>query len=189
MRTRAAVFFFLLFAAAHSGTAVDFETPNNQPMEITSTGETRYENGVAIARGNVAIHLGDTDIYADSARYDSQRHEVSAEGHVRIYREDKLYLAERGTYNVDTKEIHAETLRSASDPYFVTGQKLGDFSDGRSIVENGDFTTADSTDPDFHFHAHKVRIYRKRSRRFPECDFLHWKSSCFLVALSLSIIK
>jgi lipopolysaccharide assembly outer membrane protein LptD (OstA) len=106
MRTQVAIFFSLLFAVARSD-AVDIETPKNQPVEITSTGETRYENGVAIARDNVAIHVGDTDIYADSARYDSQRHEISAEGHVRIYREDKLYIAEHGTYNLDTKEIHA----------------------------------------------------------------------------------
>src|SRR5437868_11914889 len=153
MRTRAAIFFFLLFAAAHSGTAVDFETPKNQPIEITSTGETRYENGVAIARDNVAIHYGDTDIYADTARYDSKRHEVLAEGHVRIYREDKLYLAERGSYNLDTKEIHADTMRSSSDPYFLNAKNFQSFSDGHSVVENGDFTTDDSIDPDFHFHA------------------------------------
>src|SRR5436853_6632275 len=110
MRTRAAILFFLLFAAARSGSAVDFETPKNQPIEITSTGETRYENGVAIARDNVAIHIGDTDIYADSARYDSQRHEVSAQGHVRIYHEDKHYLAEQRTYTLDTNEFHAATL-------------------------------------------------------------------------------
>src|SRR5881227_1299485 len=159
MRTRAAILFFVLFVAARSGTAIDIETPKNQPIEITSTGETRYENGVAIARDNVAIHCGDADIYADSARYDSQRHEVSAEGHVRIYREDKLYIAEHGTYNLDTKEIHADTLRSSSEPYFVNAEKLVNFSDGHSIIENGDFTTDDSSNPDFHFHAHKVRIY------------------------------
>src|SRR5438874_1863985 len=159
MRTRAAILFFVLFVAARSGTAIDIETPKNQPIEITSTGETRYENGVAIARDNVAIHCGDADIYADSARYDSQRHEVSAEGHVRIYREDKLYLVEHGTYNLDTKEIHADTLQTSSEPYFVNAEKLVNFSDGHSIVENGDFTTDDSSNPDFHFHAHKVRIY------------------------------
>src|SRR5207237_2029699 len=135
MRTRAAILFLLLFAAARSS-AVDIETPKNQPVEITSTGETRYENGIAFARDNVAIHLGDTDIYADSARYDSQRHEVSADGHVRIYREDKLFIAEHGTYNLDTKEIHADTFHSSSEPYFVNAQKLVSFSDGRSIVEN-----------------------------------------------------
>src|SRR5437660_12832927 len=125
MRARAAIL-FLLFAAARSG-AVDIETPKNQPIEITSSGETRYENGNAIARDNVAIHCRDADIYADSARYDSQRHEVTADGHVRIYHEDKLFLCEHGTYYLDTKEISAETLRSSSDPYFVTGNKLANF--------------------------------------------------------------
>src|SRR5205823_9891576 len=94
MRTRAAILFFVLLVAARSGTAIDIETPKNQPIEITSTGETRYENGVAIARDNVAIHCGDADIYADSARYDSQRHEVSADGHVRIYRRSEEHTSE-----------------------------------------------------------------------------------------------
>ncbi|PYK77633.1 MAG: hypothetical protein DMF27_09930 [Verrucomicrobia bacterium] len=179
MRTRAAILFFVLFVAARSGTAIDIETPKNQPIEITSTGETRYENGVAIARDNVAIHCGDADIYADSARYDSQRHEVSAEGHVRIYREDKLYLAEHGTYNLDTKEIHADTLQTSSEPYFVNAEKLVNFSDGHSIVENGDFTTDDSSDPDFHFHAHKVRIYENDRVVFQNVTFYVGKVPVF----------
>src|SRR5438034_9634866 len=119
MRTRAAILFFVRFVAARSGTAIDIETPKNQPIEITSTGETRYENGVAIARDNVAIHCGDADIYADSARYDSQRHEVSAEGHVRIYREDKLYIAEHGTYKFNTKDIQTYIVQTSSEHYFV----------------------------------------------------------------------
>jgi LPS-assembly protein len=179
MRTRAAILFFLLCVAANSGTAVDFETPNNQPIEITSSGETRYENGIAIAQDNVAIHCGDADIYADSARYDSQRHEITADGHVRIYREGKLFLAEHGTYNLDTKEIHADTFHTSSDPYFVKARKLVNFSDGRSIVENGDFTTADSTDPDFHFHAHKVRIYENDRVVFQNVTFYVGKVPIF----------
>ncbi len=179
MRTRAAILFLLLFAAARSSRAVDIETPKNQPIEITSSGETRYENGIAIAQDNVAIHCGDADIYADSARYDSKRHEVTADGHVRIYREDKLFLAEHGTYNLDTKEIHADTLQTSSDPYFVSAQKLVNFSDGRSIVENGDFTTADSTDPDFHFHAHKVRIYENDRVVFQNVTFYIGKVPVF----------
>src|SRR5437588_12490698 len=118
MPTRAAILFFLVFAATRAG-AVDFEAPKNQPIEITSSGETRYEDGIAIAHGNVAIHLNDTDIYADSARYNSKTHEVFAEGHVRIYHEASFYIAERGVYNVDTKEIHTESLRSSSDPYLI----------------------------------------------------------------------
>src|SRR6266480_238302 len=47
----------------------EIKTPENVPIEITSSGETTYENGLATARENVAIHVGDTDIYADYAQY------------------------------------------------------------------------------------------------------------------------
>jgi hypothetical protein len=40
----------------------EIKTPENAPIEITSTGETTYENGLATARDNVAIHIGNTDI-------------------------------------------------------------------------------------------------------------------------------
>src|SRR5437868_14123677 len=40
-----------------------------QPLEITATGDTNYQNGLATAHGNVAIHAGDADIYADQATY------------------------------------------------------------------------------------------------------------------------
>jgi LPS-assembly protein len=178
MRTRAAILFFLLFAAARMR-AADFETPQNQPIEITSSGETRYEDGIAIAHGDVAVHFGDTDIYADSARYDSQKHEVSAEGHVRIYREDKLYIAERGTYNLDTKEIHAETLRTSSDPYLLAGHTLQGFADGHYETQNGNFTTDDSSDPDFHLRAHKVRIYENDRVIFQNVTFYIGKVPIF----------
>src|SRR6188472_4426514 len=65
----------------------EIKTPENAPIEITSTGETTYENGLATARDNVAIHVGDTDIYADYAQYNSTTHEVKLRGHVRIYRD------------------------------------------------------------------------------------------------------
>jgi LPS-assembly protein len=178
MRTGAASLFFLLFAAARMS-AVDLETPENQPIEIISSGETRYENGIAIANGDVAIHLGDTDIYADSARYDSQKHLVYAEGHVRIYREDKMYIAERGTYNLDTKEIQADTLRTSSDPYLVSGQNLQGFSDNHFVVQNGYFTTDDSSNPDFHLHAHKVRIYENDRIIFQNVTFYVGKIPVF----------
>ncbi len=178
MRTRAAIFFIFLFAGARIQ-AVDLGTPKNQPIEINSTGETRYENGLATATGNVSIHAGDTDIYADSATYDSKSHIISASGHVRIYREDKLYLTEKGTYNMDTKEVHTAALRTSSDPYFLQGDTLQAFSDGHYLINNGDFTTDDSSNPDFHFHAHTVRIYENDRVIFQNVTFYIGKTPVF----------
>src|SRR5205085_9809532 len=99
----------------------EIKTPENAPIEITSTGETTYENGLATARDNVAIHIGNTDIYADYAQYNSATHEVELRGHVRIYRDTSLYTANSGIYNTETKKIRASTGRTESEPYFLAG--------------------------------------------------------------------
>src|SRR6266478_7623737 len=128
MRKPVRLFFMLLLIAGFARGAI--KTPENAPIEITSTGETSYENGLATARDNVAIHVGDTDIYADYAQYNSSTHEVDLRGHVRIYRdtprtttpnkyndeesghESMFYLADSGIYNIDTKRIRATNMRT-----------------------------------------------------------------------------
>jgi len=115
------------------------------PVEITSSGQTNYENGIATARDNVAIHVGDTDIYADFAQYDSRTHEISLEGHVRIYRDTTLYLADHGVYNTETKEIRGAETRTEYNPYFLGGETVSTISENGYLIHNGTFTTHDSS--------------------------------------------
>src|SRR5438270_4547397 len=117
----------LFLIAGFAGGAI--ETPKNQPVEITSTGGTTYENGLATASENVAIHIGDTDIYADKAQYNSRTHDISAQGHVRIYRDVNLYISDRATYNTDTKEIKMDQMETDYDPYFVSGASISSISE------------------------------------------------------------
>ena len=159
MRTRVGLFLVLLMAGGVADGAI--KTPENVPIEITSTGETRYENGIATARDNVAIHAGDTDIYADYAQYNSATHEVTAEGNVRIYRDVSVYLADRGVYNIDTKAIRATNVRTATEPYFVSGDKISEITENGYRIENGTFTTHDTSRPDFHLRARTIRVYEK----------------------------
>src|ERR1700675_2746164 len=100
----------------------EFKTPENAPIEITSTGQTTYENGLATARDNVAIHIGNTDIYADYAQYNPATHDVELRGHVRIYRDVSLYNAESGIYNTETKKIRAIRGRTKPHLYFLLAQ-------------------------------------------------------------------
>ena len=159
MRTWGWVIFVLL--AAPSWACAAIKTPENAPIEITSSGETRYEDGVAIARENVAIHIADTDIYADYARYDSHTHEVLAEGNVRVYRGLSMYLTERAVYNLDTKQIRATNARTESLPYFFSGENVTEMSESSYRIEHGTFTTDDSPNPDFHLRARTIRVYEK----------------------------
>src|SRR5437773_746989 len=162
----------------------ELKTPENVPIEITSTGETTYENGLATARDNVAIHVGDTDIYADYAQYNSTTHEVELRGHVRIYRDKptatvvpnkpahkyneeesdqqiSFYRADSGIYNIDTKRIRATNMRTESQPYFLSGQNVSEISEKAYLIQNGTFTTHDAPNPDFHLQARTIRVYEK----------------------------
>src|SRR5262245_40649401 len=117
----------LLLAGLFAGAGLihgEIKTPENAPIEITSTGQTTYENGLATARDNVAIHIGNTDIYADYAQYNSSTHDVTLRGHVRIYRDISLYTADSGIYNTETKKIRAISGRTESQPSFLAGHYL-----------------------------------------------------------------
>jgi lipopolysaccharide export system protein LptA len=137
----------------------EIKTPENAPIEITSTGETTYENGLATARDNVAIHIGNTDIYADYAQYNPATHDVALRGHVRIYRDVSLYIAESGIYNTETKKIKAINGRTEAQPYFLTGNDVTSISDNAYLIHNGTFTTHDTPKADFHLHARTIRVY------------------------------
>jgi LPS-assembly protein len=169
MRMPVRLVFSFLAGISVAGAAI--QTPENQPVEITSSGETTYQNGLATARDNVAIHVGDTDIYADFAQYNSRTHEISAEGHVRIYRDVNLYVAERGTYNIDTKQIRTSNVRTEYNPYFLSGENVVQTSQNFYRVENATFTTDDTPNPDFHLHARTMRIYENDHAVFQDVTF------------------
>lgn len=132
-----------------------------QPIEITATGDTNYHDGLATAHGNVAIHTGDSDIYADSAQYNSKTREVVVEGHVRIYRATSLFVGDRAIYNIDTKKIQAVEMRTNKSPYLVGGESVTTISEGAFLVSKGAFTTHDSSNPDFRLQARTLRIYER----------------------------
>ena len=167
----------LFFAINFAGAAI--ETPKNQPIEITSTGQTTYENGLATAHDNVAIHIADTDIYADFAQYNSQKHEVLVEGHVRIYRDVSIYAGERAIYNIETKQIRAVNMQTEYFPYFVSGATVTSISDNAYRIENGNFTTHDSSRPDFHLRARTVRVYENDHVVFQNVTFYAGKVPIF----------
>ena len=157
----------------------EIKTPEGSPIEITSSGETTYENGLATAHENVAIHVGDTDIYADYAQYNSHTHEIVAEGHVRIYRDVSFYIADHGIYNTETKQIRATNLRTESAPYFVSGEDVSEITENGYFIKNGTFTTHDAPVPDFHLRARTIRVYEKDRVIFQNVTFYVGRTPVF----------
>lgn len=179
MRTLVRGGFFLFWAAGLAMGAANNSTSEHDPVEITSSGETTYDNGIATARDNVAIHIGDTDIYGDFAQYNSRTHEVLVRGNARIYRDVSLYVADEGVYNIDTKQIRTKDARTEYHPYFLSGQDLNERSANVYHVEDATFTTDDSPRPDFHLHARTVRVYENDHVVFQNVTFYIGKVPVF----------
>jgi LPS-assembly protein len=159
-----------LVCAASLASAAEVGT-EKQPIEITAAGSTSYDGGIARAHGNVAIHAGDADIYADSATYNPQTHDVIAEGHVRIYRATGLFVGDRAIYNTETKEIKAVNIRTDKDPYLVGGDNVTSISEDAFLVSKGSFTTHDSSKPDFRLHSKRIRVYENDRVIFENTTF------------------
>jgi LPS-assembly protein len=147
-----------LLCVASSGWAAEVGT-EKQPIEITASGNTSYDGGIARASGNVAIHAGDADIYADSATYNPKTHDIIAEGNVRIYRTTGLFVGDRAIYNTETKKISAVAIRTDKTPYLVAGDQVDSISEDAFLVSKGAFTTHDSSKPDFRLQSKKIRVY------------------------------
>ncbi|PYK30941.1 MAG: hypothetical protein DME57_05450 [Verrucomicrobia bacterium] len=82
-----------------------------------------------------------------------------------------MYVAERGVYNIETKQIRTSNVRTEYHPYFLSGNNVTETSGNVYRVENATFTTDDSARPDFHLRARTVRVYENDHVVFQNVTF------------------
>ncbi len=137
------------------------------PIDISSnspTGGTTYNvtpaGRVATSTGGVTIQTDDASIYCDHAEYNLDTQEALLVGNVRIYRLDASILADRAIYNFQTKGLRALDFNGARLPFVFGGESVFSPTAGAQFnIRQGDFTTDDSSKPDYHLHARRIRIY------------------------------
>ncbi len=151
-------------AAIAGGNSGIIQKADQGPIDIISNSGTTYGNTgagrVATFSGNVNIITNDASIYCDQADYNADTHEGILTGDVRIYRNDTTIVAERAVYNFNTKAIRALDFGGERGPYEFSS--VGVFSPGQGLqynLRNARFTTDDTSKPDFHLNARRVRIY------------------------------
>jgi len=132
---------------------------SNVPVDIVNADQTYFENGVAIAQGNVIIQYAQTTIYCDYAQYHTDSHDVFATGHVRIYREGEIFVGERAVYNLETKKLHAANFQGDFYPFRFTADSVSSIPSGGYLVKDSSITTSDSSVPDYQLRAKSARIY------------------------------
>jgi lipopolysaccharide assembly outer membrane protein LptD (OstA) len=154
------LFLLAMVFLSTSGARGQFGSFGDLPVEITSE-STRMENGLAIAEQNVIILYGSTAIYCDYGQYNPDTRDVFLSGNVRIYRDGRLFTAERALYNLETKVLHTANFQGETLPFRFGGATLSTLGSNAYMVKDGIFTTSDSSKPDYYLKARTIRIYPK----------------------------
>jgi len=131
----------------------------SMPVNIVHADSTYFENGIAVADGNVVIQYGDTTIYADHGEYHEDTKDVLLIGHVRIFQGGSVFVGDRAVYNLETKELHAADFKGDLYPFKFSADSISSLGPNAYLVKNGSFTTSDSSTPDYQLRATSARIY------------------------------
>ena len=130
----------------------------DKPVEITADGNTRFEEGVAIAEDNVQIHYGKYDIYCDYAEYNPDTRDVLLVGNIRLYTPEQLLTGQRALFNLETKQMRSLEFSGSKFPMLFHAFNFRALSQKEFRVNDGYLTSDDSSKPDFHVKSRTIRI-------------------------------
>lgn len=91
---------------------------------LTGDGEVEYDFETATATGGVLVRYGQAVLTADTVSANLESGEVTAEGRVRIQREDQIWASDQVLYNFKTHNFQAQQFRTGKFPIFAAGQGL-----------------------------------------------------------------
>ena len=129
------------------------------PVEITADGNTRFEEGVAVAEDNVQIHYKEYSIYCDYAEYNPETRDVLLVGNIRIYTPKEVLTGQRALFNLESKQMRGLEFGGSHFPMLFRAFNFRAMSQTEFRVRDAVFTPDDNSKPDFHVKAHSVRVY------------------------------
>ncbi len=136
---------------------------SNDPVELAAQSGLRFEGNIGYASGPVVLAQGETRVFADHAEFDRETRDFILTGGVRIYRGDRVFMAERAVYNIESKQLVAGDFRTAAMPLFAEGGEFTAWGQERFEVRQGSFTTSDSSAPGYSIRAGSVSVVKDKS--------------------------
>ena len=131
----------------------------DSPVEITADGNTRFDQGVAIAEDNVQIHYGKYSIFCDYAEYNPDTRDVLLVGNIRLYTPERVMSGQRAMFNLETKQMRALEMSGAQYPMYFHAFNFRAPSQKEFLIRDSVLTTHDSSQPDFHVKPRTMRFY------------------------------
>ncbi|MFA7343310.1 MAG: hypothetical protein WC003_03295 [Terrimicrobiaceae bacterium] len=144
---------------AQIGGFPSFGSFGDVPVEITADGNTRFEEGVAVAEDNVQIHYKEYSIYCDYAEYNPETRDVLLVGNIRVYTPKEVLSGQRALFNLESKQMRALELSGSHSPLLFHAFNFRAMSQTEFRVRDGSMTTDDNSQPNFHVKSRSMRVY------------------------------
>lgn len=136
-----------------------FGSFGDAPVEITADGETKLNQGVAIAEDNVQIHYGDYSIFCDYAEYNPETRDVLLVGNIRVYTPDQILTGQRALFNLETKQMRALEFSGSEYPMYFRAFNFRSVNPKEFHIRRASVTSHDSSQPDFRVRPRSMRFY------------------------------
>ncbi|HEX5221796.1 MAG TPA: LPS assembly protein LptD [Verrucomicrobiae bacterium] len=140
MMNRTIAALILLAAIVFAQTSIGFgqEKPQRR-LEIKALteegrGEYSEESRTFVATNGIMVVYGDLVLTADRARGNMTTGEIVAEGHVRLQRDQLVWVGENIRYNFLTLQMESEQFRTGYPPVFAGGERVGTPEGDRGVV-------------------------------------------------------
>jgi len=157
-----AILLFALGAIAFAQPVIPQPEPGEWQIEALNDegwAELDLETGIARGTNGVMFRYGGAVVTAESMTVDENSGEVSADGRVRIQREEQIWSGDHLLYNFQTHQIQAHQFRTGKNPVFIEGQGLrGDISNHVYYATNASITTEDLSHPILKIRAKRIKI-------------------------------
>lgn len=151
----ATLFAVLSLAPSHA----QFGSFGDAPVEITADGDTRFNQGVAIAEDNVQIHYGEYSIFCDYAEYNPDTRDVLLAGNIRVYTPERVLTGQRALFNLETKQMRALEFSGSDYPVYFQSFNFRSVNPKEFHIRDASVTTHDSSQPDFRIRPRGMRFY------------------------------
>lgn len=130
-----------------------------QPRITSDHFESDYATKESVFTGHARLVYGDVLLTADEIRYNSAAGVATARGHFVLTRGERRMLADRGSYNIATKELHVRHLRVGEFPIYLSGDTVdGDLD--HLVFTNATVFFRDNARYSPSFHARRLTYAR-----------------------------
>lgn len=151
----------ILCALALPGVLRAQQQPEWQMEALNENGwaEYNFQTGLGYGTNGVLVRYGTAFLTADEVLVNEQSGEVVADGHVRIFNEDQVWVGEHIRYNFKTRQLEAEQFRTGKPPVFAAGRGLhGELTNRVYYATNAVITTDDVAEPAVKIRAKSIKI-------------------------------